>query len=108
MTFRLYPQTAKTWIFTEPRSRCRLPYRTVKEIRVLYPCENFLIVGEIGSRSRPPERGDILLTEDGKSIPILPRGSRHRPFEWVAGYIAVEKNTYIAAVRSIFPTLFLR
>jgi phospholipase/carboxylesterase len=104
MIFQLYPQTAKTRIFKEPRSRCRLPYYTSKEIRALYPHGDFIIVGEIGSFERPPNGGDQLCTDDGKTLPILPRGSSKWPIEWVVGYIAVEKNIYIAAVRSILPT----
>lgn len=107
MLYRLYPQGNRTRLYVEPHSRSRLPYRTVKEMRQQFPDGNFVIVGEIGSFTRPPTDGDRLLTGDGKTLPILPRGSLKKPFEWISGYIAVDKNTYIAAIGSLFPA-FLR
>lgn len=107
MLYRLYPKTDEVRIFTEPRSRCRLPFRTVKEMRARYPSENFVIIGEIGSFARPPTAGDQLLTGDGQALPILPRGSLKWPFEWITGYIPVRENTYLALVKSMLPA-FLR
>lgn len=106
MFYRLYPQTNDARLFTEPRSQSGLSYRTVKEMRALYPNGNFVIIGEIGSFARPPTDGDKLLTEDGQLFPILPRGSLKRPFEWIVGYIAVEENTLVAAVKCLFPSAF--
>lgn len=107
MIYRIYPQTDSAKFYTEPRSRSRLPYRTVKEMRARYPDGSFIIIGEIGGIARPPNNGERLLTGDGKTLPILPRGSLKKPFEWITGYIAVDKNTYIAAIGSLIPS-FLR
>lgn len=107
MFYRLYPQTNDARLFTKLHSRSRLPYRTAKEMRERYPNGNFVIIGEIGSFARPPTDGDKLLTEDGQILPILPRGSLKRPFEWIAGYVAVDKNAYLAAIGSLIPS-FLR
>lgn len=107
MLYRLYPQIKQTRFFTEKYSRCQIPYRTAKEIRALYPDESFVIIGEIGIFAQTHAEEDMLLTESGKAIPIFPRGSVKKPFEWIAGYIAVGENTYTAAVRSILPA-FLR
>lgn len=104
MLYRLYPQTCSAKFYTEPRSRSRLPYRTAKEMRELYPDNNFAVIGEIGGFARPPNDRDRLLTEDGTILPILPRGSLKRPFEWVSGYIEVGENTYLAAIRGVIPT----
>ena len=107
MLYQTYLQTNQTRIFTEKYSRSKIPYLTAKKMRELYPDGDFVIVGEVGGFARLPTDGDRLLTEDGQAVPILPRGSLIKPFEWIVGYIAVGKNTYVAAVRSMFPA-FLR
>ena len=108
MLYQLYPQAHEARLFTEPRSQSRLPYRTEKEMRSLYPNGNFVVIGEIGSFARPPTDGDRLLTGDGQTLPILPRGSLKRPFEWISGYIMVGENAHVAAVKSIFSSFFRR
>lgn len=79
----------------------------MKKMREQYPGGDFVIIGEIGNFAETLGCPDMLLTSTGKAVPIFPRGSLIKPFEWVAGYIAVGENTYVAAVRSIFPS-FLR
>ena len=101
MHYRIVPQTNALKLYREPHSGSKLPYRTIKEMRTLYPNGNFAVIGEIGGFARPPDDGDLLLIMDGKSIPILPRGSLIKPFEWVAGYAAVDENTYLAVIRSL-------
>ena len=103
MLYCVYPQTGLTKLYTEPHSGSKLPYRTVKEMREIYPHHDFTVIGEIGGFARPPNNRDRLLTKDGKVLPILPRGSLKRPFEWVAGYVAVGKSTYLAAIRGVIP-----
>jgi len=93
-------------IYVEPYSRSRLPYRTAREMKTLYPGGAFLIVGEIGCFGPPPADGDMLLAGDGTAIPIYPRSSLTRPFEWVAGYVPMEGNAYAAAVAGVFPVAF--
>jgi len=107
MLFRVSPQTDGMHLYTEPHSRYRLPYYTVKEMQKKYPDGNFVIVGEIGGFALSPTDGDQLLLEDGSMLYILPRGSLKKIFEWITGYIEVEKDTYIAVVGSLFPS-FLR
>lgn len=102
MLYRIYAQTGETRLFTEVRSQSRLPYCTAKRMKIRYPDGNFVIIGEIGGLARPPTNGDRLLAEGGKILPILPRGSLKKPLEWIVGYIAVENNTYVAVIRSIF------
>lgn len=102
MLYRLYKQTDKARILVEVRSQSRLSYCTAKEMRTRYPDENFVIIGEIGGITRPQTNGDWLLAEGGKLIPILPRGCLKKPFEWIIGYIAVEKNTYVAVIGGFF------
>jgi hypothetical protein len=104
MIYRPYLQTNQTRIFTEKYSGSKLPYYTAKKMRELYPDGDFVIIGEIGSFAMALEDQDVLVTSTGKAVPLFPRGSLIKPFEWIAGYIAVEKNTYVAAVRSLFPT----
>ncbi|AFM42305.1 hypothetical protein Desaci_3412 [Desulfosporosinus acidiphilus SJ4] len=107
MHYQLYPQTNQTRIFTEKNSRSKIPYCTARKMRELYPDEDFVIIGEIGNFAEVFGGQDVLLTGSGKAIPIFPRGSLMKPLEWIAGYVAVGENTYVAAVRSIIPT-FLR
>ena len=107
MLYRIYPQKNFMKLYAEPHSKSKLPYYSAKEMRDRYPSGNYVIIGEIGSFARPPTDGDILLMEGGKEISILPRGSLKKPFEWIAGYIAVGNNIYVAAVRGIF-SAFLR
>jgi len=76
-------------------------------MKEIYPDRNFVIIGEIGIYADTFNFQDAILTDDGKLIPIFPRGSLRKPFEWIAGYIAVGENTYAAVVKSIFPP-FLR
>lgn len=109
MFYRLYPQTKKTQVFTEKHSQSKLPYHSAKKMRELYPEGGFVIIGEIGNFANTFADQDVLLTDFEKKVPIFPRGSRIKPLEWVAGYIAVGENTYVAAVRSLFPSfLYLR
>ncbi|MBR0600275.1 hypothetical protein [Sinanaerobacter chloroacetimidivorans] len=100
MLYRIDPQMDSLKFYREPNSGSKLPYRTVKEMREFYPDGNFVIIGEIGCVAQPPNDGDCLLLESGEQIPILPRGSLRKPFEWIAGYVAVGENTYLAALGS--------
>jgi len=108
MLYWLCPQAEEIRLFMEPHSRSRVPYRTAKEMRILYSNGNFVIIVEIGSFARPPTDGDKLLTGDGQAIPVLPRGSLKRPFEWFAGYVAVDKNTYLAVIGNPLSSLLRR
>ena len=108
MLYRIDPEAEKTRTYTEPYSLCRLPYHTAKEMRERYPDGNFVIIGEIGAFARSATAGDRLVIDEGKTIPILPRGSFARPFEWIAGYIPVERSTYIAAIKSLIPSFILQ
>lgn len=101
MLYQIYSESGQTRIFTEPGSRCVLRYFSKQEILKRYQDINFSIIGEIGSFARSPDKADFLLTNSGRKIPIHPRGSLIRPFEWVIGYTAMEKNTYLAVVRSL-------
>ncbi len=101
MLYRIDLKAGSAKLYREPYSGSKLPYRTVKEMRKLYPDEDFNIIGEIGGLSHAPDKGDALLADDGRKIPIHPRGSMIRPLEWVAGYAAVGKNNYLAVIKSL-------
>jgi phospholipase/carboxylesterase len=72
----------------------------------LYPDGGYEVIGEIGNYARKYAELDEIITDEKKSIPIFPRGSMKKPLEWVAGYAAVEENTYVAVIKSIIPHLF--
>ena len=76
-------------------------------MREMYPGGGFVIIGEIGNFAEACAGQDVLIISAGKAVPILPRGSLIKPFEWIAGYIAVGEKIYVAVVRSLIPT-FLR
>lgn len=107
MLYRPDPNIRTIKWYMEPRSRCRLPYFTPREMQELYNDGDFMIVGEIGGLARPQEDGDVLMADGARRIPILPRGSIKKPFEWVVGYIPVSRDTYLAVVGSVMP-VFLR
>ena len=107
MPYRIDPQESSAKPCGKPCGRNKLSYRTVKEMHRLYPDGNFTVIGEIGGIAQFPDSGDRLIVETGHTIPILPRGSLKRPFEWVSGYIAVGKHTYIAVIGGLIPA-FLR
>jgi len=69
----------------------------------MYPDGSYKIIGEIGNFAKKYPGQDVILIGMGESIPIFPRGSAKKPFEWVAGYAAVEEDTYVAVVKSIIP-----
>ena len=108
MVYRIDLQRNFAKLYKEPHSRISLPYHTVREMQELYPGDNFAVIGEIGGITQPRGDGDLLMLEIGKTVPILPRGSLKKPFEWVVGYIAVGRNTYVGAIRSLLPSLLIR
>jgi len=92
-------------LFTETRTGCKIPYFTVRKMKKKYPDQSFIIIGEIGSMTRPPTDGDRLCAADGTILPILPRGSLIKPFERVVGYTAVQSDHYVAVVGGLFHML---
>jgi len=107
MLYRIYPQTRAQKFYRESLSGIKLPYYTVLEMKKLYPDDNFTVIGEIGGIAKPHNDAACLLVADGKLIPILPRGSLVKPFEWVVGYVEVEKDIYLAAIRSLIAMFYL-
>lgn len=98
MHYRIFAKTVTLRLYTEVRSQSKIPYITIRQMKKQYPGRGFVIIGEIGSLARAPADGDWLYLEDGKAIPIHPRGSLKRPFEWVAGYAAVDEGSYVAVI----------
>lgn len=98
MFYRIFIHAGETRFFTEVRSCSKIPYITVKEMKKRYSGKNFVIIGEIGSISGASENVDWLYVEEGKVIPILPRGSLKRPFERVIGYTQVDEKSFVAVV----------
>lgn len=88
---------------TERHSGSEIKYYSKQKMNVLYPNEDYDIIGEIGNFAKKYKAHDIIVTDADKFIPIFPRGSLRKPFEWISGYVAVEENTYAAVVKSIMP-----
>jgi hypothetical protein len=102
MIYHIQASTEKTRYTTDAHGCCKIPYITIKEMKRRHPDESFVIIGEIGNAERAPTEGAKLCTEDGKMMPILPRGSFRWPFERVIGYVRVENNSYVAVIGGFF------
>lgn len=107
MLYRIHVQSDKTRFYTEVRSLCKIPYIPAKEMKKRYPDESFIIIGEIGGFACASAAVDKLYVEEGKLVPILPRGSFKKPFEWVTGYTEVQNNHYVAIIGSFFHHLMV-
>ncbi|ADY55225.1 hypothetical protein Sgly_0879 [Syntrophobotulus glycolicus DSM 8271] len=103
MLYQLYPQSGRTKVFTDKQSGIKFPCLTIAEIKARYPDGCFTVVGETGGFASGGDCPDTLASDGGKTVPVLPRGSHIRPWERVAGYIAVDRDTYVAAVKSAAP-----
>lgn len=103
MIYRPAPGADPARTYREPKSKIRLPCLSRRDMRARYPGGGFAVIGEIGSRAAGGAALDTLAVSGGRGLPILPRGSLLRPFEWVAGYVPVAENAYVAAVRGILP-----
>jgi len=101
MLYQVQRQSGTRRFYTEVRSCIKIPYTTVREMKLRYPDESFIIIGEIGGLSCASKDADMLCVGDGKVLPILPWGSLIRPFEWVIGYIEVQKDHYVAVIGGI-------
>lgn len=108
MLYQIDSKADTVKFYSDPHSRIKIPYRTVKEMRKIYPNDNFTVIGEIGCIARLPNNGDHLFTGNGAAIAISPRGSLKKPFEWVTGYVAVGKDTYLAVIGGLIPGFIKR
>ena len=105
MTFQFCLRRHDTIYTTEQHSNCLIAYYSKRKMKELYPEGDYEVIGEIGNYTKRYSEQDEILTDANKSIPIFPRGSLKKPFEWIAGYAAVDENTYVAVVKSIIPRL---
>lgn len=80
-----------------------IEYYSKKEMCEMYPEGNFEVIGEIGNFSKKYIGQDVIVTARGTEIPIFPRGSLRKPFEWVAGYAPVGENIYVSVVKNVIP-----
>lgn len=87
MFHKINPEMKSSKFYRESHSGNNIPYQTVKEIRKLYPDNNFTIIGEIGGFAWNSDSRDLLDIGDSKTIPILQRGSMMVPLEWVTGML---------------------
>ena len=108
MTFKIILRGPGTLYMLEPNSSTLIFYYPKSKMKLLYPKNEFEVIGEIGNLAKKYSNQDEILAETGKRIPVFPRGSLKRPFEWVTGYAAVGENTYVAVVKSIIPYLFYK
>jgi phospholipase/carboxylesterase len=105
MTYRFYIKNNASFLMTERNSRCPVAYYSKYKMNELYPDGGYEVIGEIGNLAKKYSGQDTVATDEGKNIPIFPRGSMKKPFEWVAGYAAVAEDTYVAVIKSVIPRL---
>jgi len=105
MTYRFYLKSIDMLHITERQSLSQIAYVPKQEMDELYPDGGYEVIGEIGNFAKKYASQDVIVTDTGISIHIFPRGSLKKPFEWITGYAAIEKNTYVAVVKSIIPRL---
>lgn len=105
MIYRFYCKRDDKCFMTERHSHSRIEYYSKQKMDELYPDSGYEVIGEISNFTKKYVSQDAIETNTGKSIPIFPRGSLKKPFEWVVGYAAVGENTYVAVVKSVIPHL---
>ena len=105
MTYQFYPQNNDKLCRTERHSHSPIAYCSKRKMEKLYPRGGYEVIGEIGNYTKRQAFQDVIQNKEGKTIPIFPRGSLKKPFEWVAGYAAVGENMYVAVIKGIIPRL---
>ncbi|MDF2611164.1 MAG: hypothetical protein K0R92_2638 [Lachnospiraceae bacterium] len=103
MTFQFVHKGHSMLYMLEPNSVTIITYYSKHQMKRIYRNEEYEVIGEIGNIAKTYPNQDTILTETGNSIPVFPRGSLKRPFEWVTGYAAIGESTYVAVVKSILP-----
>lgn len=106
MTFEFCLKRYDTHYTTEQHTNSMIMYYSKHKMEELYPNGSYEVIGEIGNFTKRYSEQDEILTDANKRIPIFPRGSSKKPYEWVVGYAAVEENTYVAVIKSVIPYLF--
>lgn len=103
MNYHFYPLSDDVFYMIERHSHSKIAYYSKKRITRIYHDNGYEIIGEIGNSAKRYASQDIIITDTGRIIPVFPLGSLKKPFEWIAGYAAVGKNTYVSVVKSIIP-----
>lgn len=103
MVYRFYGQGSNTRPMTERHSRSLIRYTPKKMMKAMYPNGGYEIIGEINNGIKKYTEQDIIVTEEGKHIPIFPRGSSVHPLEWAVGYAGIGENIYVAVIKSMIP-----
>jgi len=106
MTFQFNRKKHEVLYTTERHSKSIISYYSKGKMIELYSNRGYEVIGEISNCAKIYSGQDEIITDTGKSIPIFPRGSYKKPIEWVAGYAAIEENTYVAVIKSMIPRLF--
>jgi len=103
LIYRFYGQCNNMPLMTERHSRSVLHYYPKKKMNEMYPNGGYEIIGEISNGIKKYSEQDIVVTDEGKHIPIFPRGSAIHPLEWTAGYAGIGENIYVAVIKSVIP-----
>lgn len=103
MTYKFLTDCNDAHYITEKHSHRPIAYYPKQKMSELYQNGGYEVIGEIGNSIERYLGIDEILLETGESIPIFPRGSVKKPFEWVIGYSAVGENSYVAVIKNIIP-----
>lgn len=106
MNYHFYHQRrdpSETLSMTERHSGTKVAYYSKGKMQELYPEGGYEIIGEISNLAKRYAVQDVVVSITGKLIPIFPRGTLRKPFEWVVGYAAVGPHTYVCVVKGVIP-----
>jgi len=103
LVYRFYGQGSNMRPMTERHSRSLIHYTPKKMMKEIYPNGGYEIIGEINNGIKKYTEQDIVVTQEGKHIPIFPRGSSIPPIEWAVGYARIGENSYVAVIKSMIP-----
>lgn len=105
MVCQFYLKNDYTLHMKERHSKRQIAYYSKRKMDELYADGRYEVIGEIGNFAKKYSSQDVILVDSGSNVPIFPRGSLNKPFEWIAGYAAVGENTYVAVVKCVIPLL---
>ena len=103
LVYRFYGLGGNMRPMTERHSRSLIRYTPKKMMKEMYPNGGYEIIGEINNGLTKYTEQDSIMTEEGKQIPIFPRGSSVYPIEWPVGYARIGESSYVTVIKSMIP-----
>jgi hypothetical protein len=99
MNYKIINQSNYSGKTVDKKSGSTITFYTKKQMKVIYPNQNYMVVGEIGEKNF--EKGDGVYNTDGKLLPVQPLKAHDAVTEAVAGYAMVDENKFVAVVKNV-------